>query len=259
MEENKDINTENVEVDESAIAPKMSFGKWVENVWYHYKWQILISIFAIVVLAVCITQCVKNSSDEPDIHILYAGSKHIAQPNDRQSGSTPFRDLESALSSLASDYNGDGEKIIDLETVYWVPAEDRADKMGPDNSTMLTDAYYVSLFNESIATIDALRQKSDYFVWFVSADIYNYVKSKADGSQVFMPLASYGATADMLYEGNNDAITLECLTAVCALSGIDNLPTDTLVVLRAPTVLERGDSDAFAASEAFLRALISLG
>lgn len=255
MEENKDIET--TEIDDSAIAPKMSFGKWVENVWYHYKWQIIISIFAIVVLAVCITQCAKNAKDEPDIHILYAGSVQIAQPNDRQNGSTPFRDLESALASLTSDYNEDGEKIVNLETVYWIPDGKRQDTMGPDNSTMLTDAYYVSLFNESIATIDALRQKSNYFIWFVSPDVYNYVKSQASGA--FIPLAPYGATADMLYDASGDAIKLESLTTAFALSGIGDLPDDTLVVLRAPTVLERGDNEAFATSEAFLKMLIALG
>ena len=261
MEENKDIGTEVYSEEKSEFAPKRSFGKWAENVWYHYKWHILISLFMIAVLAICITQCVRNAADEPDIHILYAGSKQISQPNDREDGKTPFKNLEGVLTDISSDYDESGEKIVDLETVYWVHPDDRGPLMGAESDKSMTDAaYYVSLFNESIATIDSLRQKSDYFVWFVSVDVYNYVKEKADGAEVFMPISLYvedGTTVNY-YGEDGDAIWLKDLFAY-NLDGIDEMPADTLVVLRTPTVLERNEDELFERSEAFIRAFINLG
>lgn len=259
MEENKDQGTE-LQYNEAEITPKRNFGKWVENVWYHYKWHILISLFIIVTLVICITQCVKNSANDPDIHIVYVGDRQIAKPNDRAGGDTPFSDLEAALSDLASDYNGDGEKIVDLETLYWVDPSERGELIGAESDKSMTDAaYYVSLFNETMNTLDMLKQKSDYFVWFISPEIYTYMKGQADGAVVFMPLAAYltdNASAQLVESG--DAIKLSSLF-ISGLDGIDGLPADTLVVLRAPTVLEGGDNEAYRNSETFLKGVIALG
>ncbi len=81
---------------------KMTFTEKIENFWYHYKWQTIIAVFFAVTFAICITQCAKNS--EADAMIMYAGN--YAVPDDYKATA-----LEGIMSE---DYNGDGEKRVDV-------------------------------------------------------------------------------------------------------------------------------------------------
>ncbi len=80
-------------------------GKWLENYWYHYKWQTLIALFLIVVAAVCIGQMVTRT--DPDVSVIYGGPCELT--------ANQIHEVDLALSSLLpEDYNRDGERSAEL-------------------------------------------------------------------------------------------------------------------------------------------------
>lgn len=81
---------------------QMTFLQKVENYWYHYKWHTLLGSFALILALVCIVQCAGNN--ESDAMIMYAGNFKVADEYRE-------RPLESIMKE---DYNGDGEKQIDV-------------------------------------------------------------------------------------------------------------------------------------------------
>lgn len=81
---------------------KMTFTEKIENYWYHYKWPTIIGAFFIIVIAICTVQCATNK--DADAMIMYAGN--YAVPDDYKE-----RSLEGIMKK---DYNGDGEKRVDV-------------------------------------------------------------------------------------------------------------------------------------------------
>ena len=79
--------------------------KWFRNYWYYYKWMVIGIAFAVFVVLFCTLQtCSKGS---PDITILYAGTFPPADIG--------VVDMEKAIEvALPEDFNGDGEKDVDL-------------------------------------------------------------------------------------------------------------------------------------------------
>jgi hypothetical protein len=75
--------------------------KWLDNYWYHYKWQTLIAVFFIVFAVVAVGQMITKTDE--DVVILYAGP---FEPTPNQA-----REISNALQTvMSSDFNGDGEK-----------------------------------------------------------------------------------------------------------------------------------------------------
>lgn len=101
----KDEKRTEERVGPGEISVKSSpFLSWLDNFWYHYKWQTLGILFAIIVVTVCTLQtCSKESYD---LSAVYAGP--VA------AGEGGFADLELLLEDCAEDADKDGEKSVNL-------------------------------------------------------------------------------------------------------------------------------------------------
>ncbi len=78
----------------------MSLRSKVENIWYHYKFQILMSLFLICVLVISLYSCV--TKPEFDIQVYYVtGSSALYNEQ--------LAWIEKAVASQCEDTNGDGE------------------------------------------------------------------------------------------------------------------------------------------------------
>lgn len=87
------------------------FKKNVENIWYHYKYVILIALAALIMVSVALAQSI--SKKDPDIsvyHISTVGLTASSQDNFRES-----------MKLIADDYNGDGQVVIDFKEEVYVP------------------------------------------------------------------------------------------------------------------------------------------
>lgn len=96
----------------SAVLKKIY--NWLENYWYHNKWQTLIAAFFIFVGTVIIGQMI--TKDNFDVVVLYGGP-HQFTPNET-------RQIQNALQSVMSeDFNGDGEKNLQLVSILLMTQE----------------------------------------------------------------------------------------------------------------------------------------
>lgn len=103
--------------------------KWCQNYWYYYKWHTIIGAFFIFMAIFMIGQMI--TKDDPDITLLYSGPVSL----------TADQKLEiqnAAELIMTEDYNGDGEKVVMLNTIELLSddqvadAKDRAKANGED-------------------------------------------------------------------------------------------------------------------------------
>lgn len=80
---------------------KQSLNSFFSNIWYHYKWHILIGLMLITAMVIATAQCAAAS--DPDVTVLYIGSADIGE--DRNAIMADFGyDLK--------DIDGDGKKTL---------------------------------------------------------------------------------------------------------------------------------------------------
>lgn len=271
--ENRDTGADSaphgiVVTDGEGKKHALSFGEWCEHIWYHYKWHILISLFVLVVAIVGITQCVGKKADPTDLHILYAGGTQISSPTDQKEGDSPFNDIENTLTSLCPDYDDSGSTEIDLESYYYLSTAElaalKAENDKRPDEEKIDYNYYENVVKYNKSTLNTLMLSSNYYVWFISEALYNEYLATADGELRFVSLEGFGEDGSTLpyyvdKNGNTDkkAVYLKDLI-LYDYSGMDNLPEDTLVVLRTPTVSERHDLTEYNKSLDFIKKLFNL-
>lgn len=89
-----------------------SFIKFIDNIWYHYKYVIIIALAAIVVFSIALSQ--SFSQKEPDIFVY-----HISTSGLTASSKESF---QKTMAIISKDYNGDGQVTIDLKEEVYVPS-----------------------------------------------------------------------------------------------------------------------------------------
>ena len=88
-----------------------SLVKFFENIWYHYKWTIIIGAAALVMLIAGLAQLA--SKKQPDVFIYHVSKSGIT--------ANSIDKLTDSLSAFAVDYNGDGIVNVDYKEEIYVP------------------------------------------------------------------------------------------------------------------------------------------
>ena len=88
--------------------PKMNFRQWVENFWYHYRWQFIFCVIAASFILIAAFQFAFRKT--PDASFLYVGSFAPGE-------NTCKALVASAEERIAEDYNGDGRIKADIRTI----------------------------------------------------------------------------------------------------------------------------------------------
>ena len=113
---------ENLERSQAREPEKLEAGsiveasptlKWLDNFWYHYKWTVIVVAFFLTVGIICLVQFFTRPSYDTSITIA-----------------CPYRmnneervDFEALMESLVSDFNGDGDKLVNV-MIYQIYSED---------------------------------------------------------------------------------------------------------------------------------------
>ena len=158
--------------------PKTPKGKW-DNYWYHYKWQNIGVLAAVVILTVLIVQMV--TKDSPDYRLILVTGQGIP---------TEATDLLAAdLEKYGRDVNGDGEVKVSIENLY-LGTGDRPDQMAMVNNQKLTT--YIGA-GEGMFFAFGKDQYEDRVVQYIEAD--------SDGAHLFDTLAvsAAGVGEESLY------------------------------------------------------------
>lgn len=242
--EEEHFGVEDSVIGTEIVRHKMSFGEWVENFWYHHKWHLLASLFIIAVLAVCITQCAMNAKAPTDVKIIYAGNAFISKQTE-EDGTVPFREMENAFSSLSRDYDENGERLAELECYYWLSVKEIEEigKLAEEDRPVNLETVG-PVVKESNNAITTMLLTNDYYVWLISDDLYDYLTNNG-GEGRFDPLdvlAEDGAALPFYVDEDGVTHTRAVYLSelgVSELEGLCDLPEDTLVVLKHPSVLDR--------------------
>ena len=75
------------------VAEQSKFLRWLDNFWFHYKWQTIAVLLVVVLLAVTLPQCGKSEGN--GITVTFAGG--YVMTNEEQSG------LKSVLGAADGD------------------------------------------------------------------------------------------------------------------------------------------------------------
>ena len=227
MEENKNTPTESVRTE------KQSFSKWLDNFWYHYKWHTIAVVFVIIVAIVCTVQLVNRS--DYDAVIAYAGSKDVSKKAEN-GDVAEIVTMQSSLKDVVYDVDENGEISISLETLFWLSSQEiaaiEAELAEKKENGETPEEINYSLLTSNYTTVDNLMLSGEYFLWFMSDDLYNYVNGKSDVNR-FVDLSAMpeGDTAVEFYGDDTCAVYLKS-TEFYKMPGICDLPEDTLVVVR---------------------------
>lgn len=232
---------------EENTKVKMSFGKRVENFWYHYKWHTVAAIVAIAIVTVCTLQmCSRKTFDN---YLLYAGGYGISR-NDKD-GTAEYPVFLKSMEKVSRDTDGNGELLTSFQDLYTPTPEEMTSSGG-------------ELGGFANGNFDRLKYElisgSDYYVCLLSEYVYTSYR-EFDGYQVFAPISPY-AKEGVLYEYYDERAIYLHSTDFGKLAGFKNLPRDTLIVIRAlsPASEAIGRDEhrrGFAMGEELLRSILA--
>ena len=227
MEENKNTQTEAVKTE------KQSFSAWLDNFWYHYKWHTIAVIFVLIVAIVCTVQLVNRT--DYDAVIAYAGSKNVTKKSEN-GDVAEIVTMQSSLKDVVYDVDENGEISISLEALFWLSSAEiaalEAELAEKRENGETPEEINYALLTSNYTTVDNLMLSGEYFLWFMSDDLYNHINNKSDVNR-FVDLASMpeGDTEVEFYGEDTCAVYLKS-TEFYKMPGICDLPEDTLVVVR---------------------------
>ena len=205
-------NNENI-IKERPLSEKL------ENFWYHYKWHTIAIFFAVLVVVICSLQmCGKATYD---VYVLYAGE----MPIENTKADSNYHTMLSALKLVCEDYDEDGATSPLLKNLL-VPTGKEYDA--------LAERGYDRLIASDMAEFEQLMvYSSEYYLCFLSEDTFlEYDKQTSSGAYPFVSLTDLVPEGSDARFASDRGIYLSSLD-FGKLSGINELPEDTVVCLRA--------------------------
>lgn len=201
------------------------FKERLENFWYHYKWHTIVSVVVVVLFTMLVLQTCSRAGY--DVHVLYAGSHRFARTS--PDGDLPaYNSMLKTLGKFTKDYDGDGTKSVDMRDLYVMTSEEIAALLAENPDADINQ----SLIIEDSDTLASSLIYSEYFLVFISDDLFHGYETKYEGA-LFEPIAQYtDSESGIDYEyASERGIYLRSLPfyeepEVC------NLPDDTVVCVR---------------------------
>lgn len=222
------------------VASQSGFVRWIENFWYHYKWQTVLVVSVLLVLVIGFAQCGKNETTDATVTLAASYSLTEAQM-DAVKGI-----LEAAL---PQDFDGSGDKAVAVSThLIHSEAELRA------LNTYL-DAEGKEQFSATDYQIDKHHNTDRY------KTLQNYVMTGESAIWLVSPYVYESLLYNEGDEGSNwvaEAIPLKDTAIYQHYDALKALPEDLLLVLTVkPVIGTIADAEVYAQAEAYYNALVS--
>lgn len=145
------------------VAEQSKFLRWLDNFWFHYKWQTIAVLLVVILLAVTLPQCARGESG--GVTVTFAGG--YVMSNDEQTG---LKNVLSAADENAritlSQYSILTEEEITANNTYTDPetGEKKLDTVGRN----LDRGYN----QDRIRTLQSYLMTGDRGIWIVSPYVY---------------------------------------------------------------------------------------
>ena len=151
--------------------PQKYTKEWWDYIWYYYKWHILSTVFAVVMIVTCFQQCANRPSYDLQIAMITEEEFYLTQTEG----------LKSLAESVISDATGNGENEVyilpihmsdesDATTVQTGFARFTAEMAVPESYVFIVSRHYgdIVLKNEMLESTD---------VWADGAESDGYLVS----------------------------------------------------------------------------------
>ena len=197
------------------------FLKKLDNLWYHHKWQLIVGLLLLVVVAVSLVQCVGNGKGD-DAYVMYAGG-HTMSATARQG-------FTATIESFCEDRNGDGKIVVALGN-YPIYTNEEIKNY---NSAEQGHVKEMSFDNRNLFDQEILAGEAT--LCFLAPHLFEDVAA-AGG---LLPLADYYTTPDGVTEALYGTVAYGVKLADLPLGGypgFSSLPKDTIVCVRTKTSL----------------------
>ena len=199
-------------VSGEAAAAKRSFS--IKDIWFYYKWHILIVLFFVTVFSVLIGQSV--TKEKFDVRILYAGPAVLS---DAQRDAVK----EAFSQQIDADYNGDGKKNAELFDLIIMNNEELQAQYEKGVSDYFLNP---SIISDNKETLSVNAMAGEYTVFMIDVEYYKTLHDNG----VFVPLSDLGVTEGQKYD--ECAIYLNSLDIAKFYTALNVFPADTLICVR---------------------------
>ena len=204
------------------VATPSTLKEKLQNFIYHYKWHTVAALIVVAIAVICSVQLCSKS--DYDAHILYIGGKTIGRTAE-DGDVAEIVTVNSSLKQVVGDYDKNGQVTVDFTSYYYL-SQDEINKLDNVNDSLLaTDRQSIS----------SVLEHSEFYLCFISVSAYENYHNAADEER-FVSLTEYASDNPNIRYYSSSAIYLSS-TALYELPGISNLPDDTLICIRRPSVL----------------------
>ena len=218
---------EPIEREEKLLGEKIAIRHpiflWFENVWYHYKWTIIVVAFFLLVAIVCFAQCA--TTPHKDIYITFAGS-HTMVGEEQSAIERVFAELSKKA------FNGDAPADGITSYHYYTEGELRALYTDPETGDFDGAAFNMAKGQNT----NRLKELSTYMgtgecsIWLVNTSVY---EAQHMAEKLAVPLTeTFGTKPSGAYD--DYAIRLGDTAIYQYYEALQVLPADTLIVLTRP-------------------------
>ena len=245
MSEKEPLNRED-KLSGEGIAIRHPVFLWFENLWYHYKWTIIIVAFFLFVAIVCFAQC--TTTPHKDIYITFGGS--YTMTNEEKTA------VERVFGELSKNTFGEDAPAIGVtDYPFYTEDELRALYTDPETGDFNGSAYNTA----KGMNIDRLKELSSYMmtgecsIWLVNTSVY---EAQHMSEKLAVPLAdTFGTTPAGAYDAYS--IRLGDTEIYKYYEALQVLPADTLIVFTYPYFMGASSKEeTYAQFKALYKAII---
>lgn len=245
----KEQNQREEKQQAGELVLKGGFLTWIENVWYHYKWPILVVTFFVVLGLVCFVQC--GTREAADLTVAYAGGYTLAGA-EREGVADA---IEGAMKVKQSNAQAGEQSPTIMMATFSVYTDDAMKALSKDSEGNVSASAYSSMKNVSTENFKAFSSyvmTGESAVWLVS----EYVYSQMNLDEIAVPLTEvFGTLPTGAY--NEYAVRLRDTAFYHYYDALKVLPEDTLILLPRSYVWgESANAESYAQFEQLFRAIV---
>lgn len=213
------------EYTEGIAIKKTGFLRWLDNFWYHYKWHTIATVFILIVLSVCLVNCVNNSKTD-DAIFTYAGPKEFfSNPKEKQN-------VEGVLTNLSKKVYGEDAEIEIALNSFLIYSEEQIKEIESEHFISETEKLKVdTAFNTGESQrLDEYLQTGESYILMLDPSIYDRFIGDNGTTERLVPLSEIYGEAP---EGANDnySVRLGDTSIYRNITELQCLPEDTLLCI----------------------------
>ncbi len=205
-----------MEAKDVTLLGGSPLGKWWDNFWYHYKFQFLAGLLALVIVTVCVVQCVRRP-DDADITLCYAGPANLQAT----SATDPTLSIEGAILKSLQAYAGEDTETRFALTDYLI------DRENTDPTVQNYTAQNISALRDELMVANA-------FLYLMDEELYLEYAASDTTTHYMCPVTDYlpeTPDANIRITADGRGVYLSS-TPLYTLDGFRELPEDTVLCLR---------------------------